>query len=153
MRFDEIARVRWHQTYASRFVTRSLDLHGRNGSVKITQVMPAAAGPEDPRVAAYVHAVRSVLTALSRSRPELRVEMSRPPLLRWFLFGSYLAFLLVLLFVISAVLGSRNASDLWWVTAVLVLGVLFCLVLTWRGRPWKEGELMAPGQLARTLVE
>ncbi|MGH0034725.1 MAG: hypothetical protein ACQGVK_06820 [Myxococcota bacterium] len=145
--------VRWHQTYANFFITRTLEISGGGEKLVLSQVMRAGRNAQDPDVAAFLRAVSASLSAVSERKPDLRVEMEQPALFRWAGFGIYTLAILGLYALMSMVLDRRDASDLWWLTAILGAAAVFCAFMAWRGRPWRETETITPHDLSLSLIQ
>lgn len=146
-----ITSVRWHQSYAARIVTRRLDLVSERGTLTLQQTLPATAGASDPRLVAYVDAVRKALARITAARPDVEVELGGPAYLRWIGFVTPLAIALVTLLPLNVLLGRRDAGDFWWLGALLAAVALFALYRAWRARPWRTVERVSLRSLAGDL--
>jgi hypothetical protein len=146
--------ARWHQIYAKFFVKRALELSAAHGKQKLSlvQVMPAHMITRDRELAAYLRAVSAVLSAVAEAKPELEVKIEQPRLMRWLLFTIYVGAIVGIGVLISALLGGRHASKLWWAAVVLGGAAVFSAFMAWRNRPWQTVERITARELASSLM-
>lgn len=148
---SSVEELRYHESRAGSFISRTLEISGRGEKLVLVQSMPARRMPRSPEVAAFLRAVSATLSAVAEVKPGLPVHLNHPAWYRWFLFVIFTLGVLGLLVLISLVLDRRDASELWWVTAVLGAGAAFAAFMAWRGRPWRETETVTLSEFLTSL--